>query len=719
MPIQKSPLKVLVIEDNPGDFVLIQEYLKEKIIDADIHRCSTFGDAEEKLKDLQAYDAILLDLSLPDAEGEQLTNDILKLAGQTPVIVLTGYADRDFGIRTISLGVSDYLFKDELSASQLFKSIFYGIERKRIVRQLGESEAKYKKLFHLSPLPMWVYDVNTLEFLNVNESAITHYGYSRDEFLSMKLSDIWSYKNYQEYLNKLEQIKMPETNVKGIVQHARKSGELMFVEIQSHKIEFDKRDARIVLATDITEKNKAAKALQLSEQRFKALVQDGSDLIAILGTEGNYKYVSPASQSILGINSAELVGKKAMDFIHEADKERVQHQFDLLNHEKFIHIGPFRFRDVNDNWRWIETKLTNMVNDPAVGGIVANAIEVSERIEHETKIKESVERFNIVSKATSDVIWDWDMKTNQVEWNENLRSVLGYTNVTTSFTFWEENIHPEDGARVLKKAKASISAVHSYWSDEYRFRCADRSYKYFFDRGYLITDSNGDPVRMIGSMQDITRRKEEEHRLKLLESVITNATDAVMITEAEPITFPGPKIVYVNDAFTRMTGYEKEEVLGKDPRFLQGPRSSRQELNKLRRALEKGEPCEIEIVNYKKNGQQFWMNMAVAPVADSTNTYTHWISIQRDITDRMNYVKAIEDQNERLKEIAWTQSHVVRAPLARIMGLVEILPKYDSYKEIPKELLHYILNSAHELDHIIRDIVVKTEVIYNSTKNET
>jgi PAS domain S-box-containing protein len=324
----------------------------------------------------------------------------------------------------------------------------------------------------------------------------------------------------------------------------------------------------------------------------------------------------------------------------------------------------------------------------------------------------------MVSMATNDIIWDWDLKTSEVGWNENIRTVLGYSNLHTNIAWWRGNLHPEDALRVNKKIDESIKALRVFWSDEYRFRSADGTFKYFLDRGFLIMNEKGNPVRMIGSMQDVTRRMEEEHRLKLLESVITYATDAVMITEAQPINPPGPKIVYINDAFTKMTGYSKDEVIGKSPRMFQGSRTSREKLDKLRKALETWEACDIEIVNYKKNGESFWINMTLAPVTDTTGKYTHWISIQRDITERMNYIKAIEDQNERLKEIAWTQSHIVRAPLARIMGLIEIIPKYESFDKIPSEILPHILNSAHELDDIIRDIVIKTEVIYNSPKNE-
>ncbi len=719
MPSLQSDLQILVVEDNTGDFILIEDYLREQGAHIVLMRASTFEEAERNLEQLNNFDAILLDLTLPDAHGEKLVQDMIKIAGSTPIVVLTGFSDQKFGISALTMGVADYLLKDELNAYQLYKSIAYSIERKRIGNQLKKSEAKYHRLFHFSPLPMWVYDLETLSFLDVNEAAVVQYGFSKEEFLQkMKLPSIWAENNVGAQLDKINQFKKFATPYRGIVQHVKKSGELIFVEVQSDSIDFDGKPARLVLATDITEKTKAAKILQLSEQRFKALVQEGTDMIAILSPKGDYTYISPTAESILGINVDQLIGKSAIDFVCDEDKDRVLQEFSRLEHQKTVHIKPFRIKDINNNLRWIETKLTNLIHDPSVGGIVANSIEVTERLESENKIRESVERYNIVSKATNDVIWDYDFSTGNLNWNENIRTVLGYEIGQTTISWWVDRLHPEESKRIVDKLDASINNCNAYWTDEYRFRCADGKYKFFFDRGFLIKDVNGLGIRMIGSMHDITRQKEEEHRLKLLESVITNASDAVMITEAAPIDDPGPRIVYVNDAFTKMTGYSKNEVTGKSPRFLQGPLTSREGLNRIRKTLIAGEPCEIELINYKKNGEKFWLNMAIAPVADNTGKITHFISIQRDVTERMKYIQAIEDQNERLKEIAWTQSHVVRAPLARIMGLIEILPKYESYEQIPKEVLHYILSSAHELDHIIRDIVLKTEGIYNPVKHE-
>ncbi len=122
------------------------------------------------------------------------------------------------------------------------------------------------------------------------------------------------------------------------------------------------------------------------------------------------------------------------------------------------------------------------------------------------------------------------------------------------------------------------------------------------------------------------------NHLKLMDSVITHAKDAILITEAEPQQIPGPRIVYVNTAFTAMTGYSAEDVLGKSPRILQGPKTDKNELKKMREAMLLWQPCEITILNYKKNGEEFWLNISISPVANEKGWFTHWISIERDVT---------------------------------------------------------------------------------------
>ena len=134
-------------------------------------------------------------------------------------------------------------------------------------------------------------------------------------------------------------------------------------------------------------------------------------------------------------------------------------------------------------------------------------------------------------------------------------------------------------------------------------------------------------------------------RLRLLESVVVNANDAVLITEAEPLDLPGPRILYANAAFTRTTGYTLAEILGKTPRILHGPNTDRKPLERLKVALREWKPVEVELLNYRKDGSTFWVELSIVPVADETGWYTHWVSVQRDVSER----KANEDNAVRIR----------------------------------------------------------------------
>ncbi|WP_207432088.1 two-component regulator propeller domain-containing protein [Sabulibacter ruber] len=340
---------------------------------------------------------------------------------------------------------------------------------------------------------------------------------------------------------------------------------------------------------------------------------------------------------------------------------------------------------------------------------------LKELVEARTQdLKDSNDRFQLVNKATFLVVWEYDPVRQDVYWGESLESLFGHkpADKAENYNLWFENIHPADSDRILSTFNSSLVGDTLTWNEEYRFRKGDGHYANVVDRGYILRDSQGKAIRMLGAMQDITKVKEEEQRLKLLESVITNATDAVIITDAR-LEEPGPRILYVNEAFTRMTGYLPEEAIGQSPRFLQGPNSDRAELDKLKQSLQQGEACEIGILNYRKNGDEFFVSMNISPVTDQQGRLTHFISIERDVTERREYLKAIESQNAKLREIAWIQSHVVRAPLARILGLINLLEGNHSQKFDQQTLYGYIKTSGVELDTIIRDIVQKAENVEN------
>lgn len=365
-------------------------------------------------------------------------------------------------------------------------------------------------LFNINPIPSWIYDSQTFQILDVNIAAIEHYGYSREEFLKLTIKDIRPSLEIQNLINAHATIKSQNGNIYfGVFTHQKKNGSLIQMEINGHKLDFNNRKCILVVCQDITKRIEQEEQIYQSKQRFKALVQEGGDMISIIDTNGRYSYTSPTTTAILGITPEEFQGNTIFDFIHPDDIEKATSYMQRIATEKKIIVEPFRLKDGKNEWRWIETLLTNMLDNPAVKGIVANS-------------------------------------------------------------------------------------------------------------------------------RDITKQKKEEHQLKLLSSVITNTKDSVVITEIEPFDQSEPKIIYVNNAFTKMTGYMASETIGKTTKFLQGPNTDKNELKKLSNALMKWESCEITILNYKKNGEEFWNNFSVSPVADEKGIYTHWIAIQRDVTEQKN-----------------------------------------------------------------------------------
>lgn len=158
------------------------------------------------------------------------------------------------------------------------------------------------------------------------------------------------------------------------------------------------------IAKDITRLKAYEDALLKSERKFKALVQEGSDLIGILDLKGRYKFVSETSTSVLGIAPQDLIGKKAFDFIHPEDINRVITEFSILEEKNQIEIQPFRFRNGQDEWRWVETKATNLISDPAVKGVVTNSRDVTNHIRSQKAIKESEERYRSFFENSPDAI---------------------------------------------------------------------------------------------------------------------------------------------------------------------------------------------------------------------------------------------------------------------------------------------------------------------------
>ncbi|MCP2027692.1 PAS domain S-box-containing protein [Flavobacterium sp. HSC-32F16] len=330
------------------------------------------------------------------------------------------------------------------------------------------------------------------------------------------------------------------------------------------------------------------------------------------------------------------------------------------------------------------------------------------------EIKESNEKYDIVAKATSDTIWDWKIQEDRINWNKGIEGIFGYNpeEVGKTSKWWFDKIHPEDSIRMSIKLYSFIEQKTEKWQDQYRFRCADGTYKYVLDRGFLLKDENGRAIRMIGAIQDITKQKEEEQRLKLLETVITQSKDSILITEANSLDRKIPRIVYVNPAFSQMSGYQSDEIIGKSTNIFKGPKSDSEELKKLLRAIKNEEECVIETITYTKTKEEYWVRFAMIPIFNNEGVITHWISIQRDITDekkleteKEHLIRELTQNNKDLKQFSYITSHNLRAPLSNLIGLLNLIEDIPIENEELEEILAGFTKSTHLLNETINDLV--------------
>ncbi|MBD2100589.1 PAS domain S-box protein [Leptolyngbya sp. FACHB-261] len=613
-------------------------------------------------------------------------------------------------------------------------------ERQRLEDTLRESEARLLTLVENLPFDCWVCDVKG-RYLLQNASDLEHWGdltggsekegkpsetpvqWQNNHRRAMAGEVVWDEAVYpvrgelRTFFSILAPVRQGD-EIRGILGVSiditeRKQAEEALLQAKLTQA------INQQLKQEIVDREQAEEALRQSEARYRAIVEDQSELICRYLPNTTLTFVNGSYCRYFGQPRESLLGQSFLQFVPEQGRAGLLAYIASFNPQRPVSTYEHEVLGADGKLycqQWIDRAIFDeqghLLEIQSVGRDISAAKQLeAERRQAAEALRQSEARYRAIVEEQTEMICRYLPDTTLTFVNEvycryfdrSSESLLGQ-----SFL----QFIPEQEHAAVRAYVATLSSGQPASTYEHYVLGADGEFHWQHWTDRAIFDEQGHLIEVQCVGRDITaakqleaERKRTEEQMRLLQRAVEQSLDAVLITEAEPLDPPGPRILFVNSAFTKITGYTAAEALGQSPRFLQGLRTDRRELDRLRVALEAWQPATVELLNYRKDGSEFWVELNLVPIADAEGWYTHWLSIQRDITERKR-TEALEQTNrelqvtnanlsrlEKLKsQLVATVSHEIRMPITTLHTAFDalnlMLPELPAKAETVVKLAH-------------------------------
>ncbi|OUL31640.1 PAS domain S-box protein [Nostoc sp. 106C] len=428
----------------------------------------------------------------------------------------------------------------------------------------------------------------------------------------------------------------------------------------------------VALVNDITHRKQAEQTLQQSEERLRIAQQAANAGVWNWDITTNQVTWSEEYYRLYGLEPITQPSyENWLISIVEQDRDRTDQAVRAaLENRTSVNI-EFRIFHPTQGERWLAAIGQTFCDDNGqpirMTGI---ALDITNRKRSQADLRKSEERYQLIAKATNDVIWDCNLLTNQMWWSERLQIVFGYQpeELEPDMSGWVERVHPKDIARVYASYETCLNNGATVWTDEYRFRRADGSYADVLDRAYIIRDSVGNPVRVVGAISDITERKQVQRELQ------QNLQTFTTLVQASPLAIvviePNMTVQLWNWAAEQLFGWSAAEVLGQPIPIV--PEEKRDECRQVREAIAKGEVfVGVETYRCQRDGSTVVVSISAAPLYDEHNNFNAILLIYRDITQQQQAEQALR-QSEEWARLAIQVAHLGGWRLHLDTNLVEM-----------------------------------------------
>ncbi len=468
---------------------------------------------------------------------------------------------------------------------------------------------------------------------------------------------------------------------------------------------------------DITERRRAEEIQRENEQKFRSLFEYSTDAVFLTNTDGVIEAANPAACVMFGRSEEELcrLGRSGL-----LDTEDPRLAAELENRQQKGQIKGAELTAIRKSGERFPVEVDSVIlpSEPARSFVIMR--EITERKRAEAALRESEERYRLAVLPTNNAIWDWDLSTNMVEWNEALTEVFGYDSsdqLYSSADWWRTHIHPDDQVRILNSIYEVINGDGEAWTGGYRFQRADGSYAEIHDRGWVVRDEDGRPVRMVGAMEDVTYQKEAERELR-------RQSDALRLSEArlQELADAMPHVVwtakpdgtvdYLNRRYREYDGFIWTENEGWSWINSVHPDDRKLVIDTWVLALQTVEAHQSEVRTRMADGSYRWHLARIVPIKDPEGKVTRWIGTNTDIEDQKQTEDRLRRSNQELEEFAFVASHDLQEPIRKIRGFVKLIQQKQKGKldEETQDSFERMINASERMHAMIEDLLELSRV---------